>query len=466
MRRKPKNRKREKTAAAAGAGRLMAPFRFLAARIADHLPAAGAAPDTPGIAQDLSRIRPGEKDVVRRYYEEKLAECLAAAFVLLLLLIAAVLADRFSPRRIEGERLERPSYGEADAQEEVTALAEGEEEEVSLQVGVQARRYTDDQAEELLEAALSQIGEELTGENPSADEVRSPLVMRGEYQDGAVKAEWVTIPYGMIAETGEITGEPPGEGALVQLRAELTCQSHTAWYEAAVQVYPPLLTPQERFWQAVSQALARADEEEAREEYLTLPDSVEGRRIVWNRERGSAALAAAMLFLLLPVLLWLYRDQQVKEKARERSTQLMLDYSALMWKLTMLLGAGLTIRGCFERISREYDREAKRYVYEEVYYTCTEMRSGVAEAAAYERFGRRCGLPRYAKLGTLLSQNLKKGSRGLAAALEKEAAVSLEERSAMARKLGEQAGTKLVFPMIVMLGIVLILLLVPAFLTF
>jgi hypothetical protein len=33
----------------------MAPFRFLAARIADHLPAAGAAPDTPGIAQDLSR---------------------------------------------------------------------------------------------------------------------------------------------------------------------------------------------------------------------------------------------------------------------------------------------------------------------------------------------------------------------------------------------------------------------------
>ncbi len=94
------------------------------------------------------------------------------------------------------------------------------------------------------------------------------------------------------------------------------------------------------------------------------------------------------------------------------------------------------------------------------------MKSGVPEAAAYERFGRRCGLPRYMKLGTLLSQNLKKGSKGLAGALEKESAVSLEERSAMARKLGEQAGTRLVFPMIIMLGIVLALMMLPAFLSF
>lgn len=36
----------------------------------------------------------------------------------------------------------------------------------------------------------------------------------------------------------------------------------------------------------------------------------------------------------------------------------------------------------------------------------------------------------------------------------------------MARKMGEQAGTKLLFPMMLMFGIVLVVLIVPAFLSF
>ena len=96
---------------------------------------------------------------------------------------------------------------------------------------------------------------------------------------------------------------------------------------------------------------------------------------------------------------------------------------------------------------------------------CIEMKSGVAEGAAYENFGRRCGLPGYIKLGSLLAQNLKKGSKGLASILEKEAEASMEERKNMARKLGEQAGTKLLFPMILIFGVVLVILIVPAFLS-
>ena len=146
----------------------------------------------------------------------------------------------------------------------------------------------------------------------------------------------------------------------------------------------------------------------------------------------------------------------------------MLDYPDLMWKMTMLLGAGLTIKGTFQRMAKQYyrDRRKLRYVYEEVLYTCREMESGVSEAEAYERFGRRCGLPEYIQLGSVLSQNLKKGARGLTALLEEEALSSMTERKNNARKLGEKAGTKLLFPMILMLGIVMVILMVPAFLAF
>ena len=63
-------------------------------------------------------------------------------------------------------------------------------------------------------------------------------------------------------------------------------------------------------------------------------------------------------------------------------------------------------------------------------------------------------------------QNLRIGSRELTAILEREASEAFEERKKQARILGEQAGTKLMFPMLLMLGLVLVILMVPAYLSF
>ena len=69
----------------------------------------------------------------------------------------------------------------------------------------------------------------------------------------------------------------------------------------------------------------------------------------------------------------------------------------------------------------------------------------------------------YMKLGALLIQNLRKGTKGMWAMLEVEASQSLEERKNQVKKLGEEAGTKLLFPMLLMLVVVLMIVIVPAF---
>ena len=91
---------------------------------------------------------------------------------------------------------------------------------------------------------------------------------------------------------------------------------------------------------------------------------------------------------------------------------------------------------------------------------------GVGEATAYEEFGQRCGNLHYLKFGFLLSQDLKKGSAGLVELLEQEAENGMEERKSLARKLGEEAGTKLLLPMMLMLILVVVILMVPAVLAF
>ena len=97
--------------------------------------------------------------------------------------------------------------------------------------------------------------------------------------------------------------------------------------------------------------------------------------------------------------------------------------------------------------------------------TLNEMQSGVTEAESYERFGRRCKVQEYVKFGALLSQNLRKGTKGLVQLLRIDALQAFEERKTRARRLGEEAGTKLLLPMFLMLSVVLVIVVVPAFLS-
>jgi hypothetical protein len=64
-----------------------------------------------------------------------------------------------------------------------------------------------------------------------------------------------------------------------------------------------------------------------------------------------------------------------------------------------------------------------------------------------------------------VAQNLKKGSEGIIDILEQESMEALEQRKEMALRQGETVGTKLLFPMMIMLGLVMGIIMIPAFMT-
>ena len=49
--------------------------------------------------------------------------------------------------------------------------------------------------------------------------------------------------------------------------------------------------------------------------------------------------------------------------------------------------------------------------------------------------------------------------------LEQEVSDAFEERKNLAKKSGEEAGTKMLFPMMMMFGIIIVIIMVPAFLS-
>lgn len=430
--------------------------------------------DQPGrnnreLCQDLTDLAIGNAQAVKLHYGKKIADALLIFLIFAGISLIIFLGVDRKDRVIGENLLQRPGYGMGSREEELSVQVEGERETEILTVTVQEQKFTNQQVSRYLKEAKETLEQEIKGENPSLDEVREDLYFPLSLQEGAVTVSWLTFPYGMIGDDGTITGEPEEEGSIVEIQAILSCQGKDLVYETAACVYPRILTEKEQLWERIKDEVQTADEASSCESVLTLPDRVEGKKITWRQNSEKLFPLFLALTILLPLCIYVQKDQRVHEKSRQRKLQLALDYPELMWKMAMLLGAGLTIRGAFSRIATEYQKEQKgeiHYVYEEMLFTCREIRNGVSEASAYENFGKRCGLPRYIKLGSLLSQNLKKGSRGLGTLLEKEAASSMEERKNLARKLGEQAGTKMMLPMMVMFGIVLIILIVPAFLSF
>lgn len=134
----------------------------------------------------------------------------------------------------------------------------------------------------------------------------------------------------------------------------------------------------------------------------------------------------------------------------------------------LLISAGLNCKGAWYRMSEEYKRKhsnggKKRYLYEEMLLTRRQLENGMNEGKAYELFGKRMGLLKYMKFSTVLVQNLKKGSADLLNILEYEAVDVLKERRENAKILGEQAGTKLLMPMMLMMVEVFAIIIIAAF---
>ena len=174
-----------------------------------------------------------------------------------------------------------------------------------------------------------------------------------------------------------------------------------------------------------------------------------------------------LLGIVLTLFLYVSEQEKKKQEIKLREMQLALDYPQMVSKFTLYLGAGMTVRKAWYRIVGDYESQkeikGKRAVYEEMIYTMHEIQGGSPEGECYEKFGERCGLQTYKKFAAILSQNLKKGTKGLTSLLNQEAKQAFEERKSLAKQLGEEAGTKMLIPMFLMLAVVLVIIVVPAF---
>lgn len=416
-----------------------------------------------------------EKESLRRYYTGKIKLFLIMILLGNTLAFLLYISNGMEGVLVDEKYIYRNDYGQGSRQTNLRAeiiQEDGSESSQDFVLVVEERRYEDVMVRQLAAELVKHLPDMILGSNTSLEEVRSDLELIQEAEGYPFRIEWESEDYSYLYSDGHITNEElEPEGVVVSLTAVLLYEDFREECVIPVHIFPPLYSQEELLKKKVQELLTNQETNSRKEEQMELPESVEGNRLQWSEKRDESSGMIFALLCVAAVLIYLLRDRELQKQIEDRNHQLLLDYPRLVSRMTLYLGAGMTIRNVFRKIAFDYRKEREaggnmRYVYEEMLLTCYELDSGVSETVAYEHFGKRCRSIPYMKLSNLLVQNLRKGSNRIQDALRQEARTAFEDRKNMARKLGEEAGTKLLLPMMLMLGIVMVLIMIPAYFSF
>ncbi|WP_124068342.1 immunoglobulin-like domain-containing protein [Clostridium sp. E02] len=397
--------------------------------------------------------------------------CVAGGFLLYVVMEFVSVAESRGFTKLERAG---PGHGENTYEVVVSGLDPKEEDkEVPIEIPVRERIYTDQEAKLLFDRIEPELKVRILGENPSLSMVRTDLKFQSSLDPYGLRISWETDNPDLIDSFGEVHNENLEEkGETVLLTALVTDGTHNRNYNFKVLVFPPELTRAEKIVAPFKKLIEQEDLRQQTKEQLILPDRYAGHGLRYSKPKEKSNRMLPLLGMACAVLLHLKGVVEKQEEKKEREKQLLFDYSEVISKLVVYIGAGLTIRGAWERIVTGYEEGVKqkkrsmRPAYDEMVKTAVQIGSGVTESRAYSEFGRRCGLQPYIKLSALLEQSRKNGGKQLRSSLELEMVSAFEQRKNYAKKLGEEAGTKLLFPLLMMLGVVMIMIVVPVFLAF
>nr|WP_317283228.1 hypothetical protein [uncultured Sellimonas sp.] len=366
--------------------------------------------------------------------------------------------------QMQDVRISRNPKGEGRKDRQFLVSVEGMCKEVPMQISVDEQGYTDAEIEEILKKESEKLGKRILGENKARNHITENLNLLSKTPDYPISIGWELDNYKYLDLSGELKEGIPKDGVTIHLKATLSFQQknirqkQTTW-ETDVRLYPSEPDTKEEMLDELKKMVEDENGKEIMKDSILLPKEVGGRKVTWEQKSMISGYRIWGLGVFLMVFAYLWKKQ--------REEQLIRDYPEILEQFSLLMGAGMTVRNAWYKIVRNYQERKNetgvRAAYEEMEKTCFEMKGGISEREGYENFGKRCGIQEYMRFGMLLSQNLKKGTKGITQLLGLEAIHAFEERKAQARRKGEEAGTKLLVPMVMMLAVVLIIVIVPAF---
>lgn len=432
------------------------------------------------------------KEYVKRYYRNKKFSVMAVIAITVILSLVYYLSDINRSEILSGKYVGR---NEKDGvNKTLNILAEsssGYEEDIKLVV--ESRHYTMAELDEMYPSFKEELIRQIVPPGQTLDGVCSDMNLVSSISGYPFKISWKSDMPGVLSASGRVNiekleeereiseaseskteknGNNANTGTIVTITAVVTYPLYEREIMIPVKVISPVKSEEELFWEKVDEEIKILSEGSITEKYQQLPVSVMGQTVTYSEKTDRGVIGILILGILAAILISARWDEDILKKSAMRDEQLKNDFPQFINRIALYYGAGLSIKNIWQKMCADYEQKRqgrsseRRAVYEEMLKCDKKMCDGVGEEAAYDQFAENIGLIEYTSLINILQQAVKTGGSNIAGLLRERRREAFENQKKRARILGERAGTKLLAPMFMMLMIVLIVILVPAFISF
>lgn len=455
---------------------------------------------TSSYRSGLPKWQASFKSKFKKIPKKILREQILCIAVSLILSAVVFFSSQTSSIVFNGNHIKRSSYGSSNRSLslEVSGLKSGQD--VPLNITVSPKRYSREEADRVFKVIVENIEGIIVDDDQSLASVSHDLNLVTRLKDYGVELSWNFYPEvddpedyrkyrHLIEADGRVRNQDIPEGTVITGYLSLIMSTyivpesdtlspsekdytkikyHSEAYKIYVNVVPACLSEYDLLLKQLNQKISDINLSSLGNDDLILPTELEGLKLSYHDSQDYTYLVFPFLGIIAAFSIYMRQDSLAKEEKKKRESMLMLDYSDLVSKLMVYTGAGLTIKNSFMIISENYDRLIERKLrpdrplYQELRTLCYQFHRNMPESEVYIDLGKRINLKSYTKLVSLIEQNRKTGTKNLRSMLELEMNDAFEQRKTTAKRLGEEAGTKLLLPLFLLLAIVMVIIIVPA----
>ena len=342
------------------------------------------------------------------------------------------------------------------------------EEERDVLLDLHPLKMTDEEIDEMQTRLSDALDDIILGGNKSFENVTSDLKFPGEVADFPVLLSWSTSDPALVRTDGKVMNDETDDARNVDICAKVSYGDEFRLYERRIVVMPAALSDKERQFRGWLKYLREYEKETAFSVEFVLPEDIGGAKVLpAGGKKTPYILYGIFLGTVLIAGAWSRFFGALSDKRKARFIEAERECKEFLSKLSILLAAGMPLRGAWKKITDDLAAAGnKGMLYENMAVTCREFMNGTPENIAYERFAERMEITRYQRIAAILSQAVTRGVSELPVLLGSEIRDAVADEREKIKIRGEQAGTKLLMPMMGFLIVVFAVLMVPAFISF